>query len=291
MKPNCPYQCPSNSSKISKYGNYLRKSDSRIIQRYKCQLCGKGFSSATSSLCFGQKKRRVNELLFKLLCSGVSMRRCALILNIHRKTVQRKLKFLAKRARINQLEFLSKLKDSPVTHLEIDDLITIEHTKLKPLSVSIAVDGKNRALLDVQVSQIPSFGHLAAISRRKYGYRKSLHAKGLKRLFKTIEAVVDPKAVIQTDEHKLYPPLVQNYFPNARYQQHKSEKACVAGQGELKKVRRDPLFAINHTLAMCRANINRLVRRTWCTTKDPQMLLNHLQIYMDFHNRCLLKMS
>ena len=62
----------------------------------------------------------------------------------------------------------------------------------------------------------------------------------------------------------------------------------MTGQGELKKLRFDPLFALNHTCAMLRANINRLFRRTWCTTKKKERLEQHLAVYMDFHNRILL---
>ena len=69
-----------------------------------------------------------------------------------------------------------------------------------------------------------------------------------------------------------------------RLNQIKGSKCCVAGQGELKKRGKDPLFYINHTLAMCRANINRLIRKTWCTTKDPAQLVYHLAIYMHVHN-------
>jgi hypothetical protein len=39
---------------------------------------------------------------------------------------------------------------------------------------------------------------------------------------------------------------------------------------------------------MLRANINRLFRRTWCTTKKPERLEQHLAVYMDFHNRVLV---
>jgi hypothetical protein len=40
---------------------------------------------------------------------------------------------------------------------------------------------------------------------------------------------------------------------------------------------------------MLRANINRLFRRTWCTTKKKERLEQHLTVYMDFHNRVLLQ--
>ena len=77
-------------------------------------------------------------------------------------------------------------------------------------------------------------------------------------------------------------------IPGGGVQHELGEKGCVAGQGELKKVGKDPLFHINHTLAMLRANINRLFRRTWCTTKDPERLKDHLAIYTWVHNNKLI---
>ena len=98
----------------------------------------------------------MNEVLFKLLSSGVSMRRAAIILNIHRKTVKRKMDFLAERARERHDFFLDSLKKDLVDHLQFDDLITTEHTKLKPLSILIAVDAKRRFILGAEVSVIPA---------------------------------------------------------------------------------------------------------------------------------------
>ena len=87
------------------------------------------------------------------------MRRSAKILNINHKTVDRKLKYLAKKARVKNRRHLNNTKAS--THVVFDDLITKENTKLKPLSVTLAVDEKTRSILALEVSQIPSFGHLA----------------------------------------------------------------------------------------------------------------------------------
>ena len=56
------------------------------------------------------------------------------------------------------------------------------------------------------------------------------------------------------------------------------------GQGELKKTAFDPIFSINHTFAMMRANISRLIRKTWNTTKKVESLINHLHIYVWMHN-------
>ena len=194
---------------------------------------------------------------------------------------------MAKKSEIGHCKFLMKLRQNPVTHLQFDDLITIEHTKLKPLSVSLAVDAKTRAILGAKVSRIAAFGHLAEMSRKKYGHRKSTHSQSLDKLFQQIKSSVSRDALIESDEHTFYPKVVSKYFPHAKHKRYKGGRGCVVGQGELKKLHFDPLFMLNHTCAMLRANINRLIRKTWCTTKDPVMLQKHLQIYIRYHNSTL----
>ncbi len=291
MKFGCPNsKCKFYKKKehISSNGTYQRKGDSRLIKRYKCNCCGKRFSSATFKPEYRQKKRRVNHLLFKLLASGVSMRRAAKLLNIHRTTVKRKLIYLAKKSRMKQAEFLQSLRSNPVKHVQFDDLITIEHTKMKPLSVTIAVDVDSRKILGAKVSRIPAFGHLAERSRKKYGRRLSTHNETLMKLLSSLQGSVRKNALIESDEHKLYPPAVKKFFPHANHKRYKGGRGCIVGQGELKKLYFDPLFALNHTCAMFRANINRLVRKTWCTTKDPAMLKRHIELYINYHNNILV---
>lgn len=40
---------------------------------------------------------------------------------------------------------------------------------------------------------------------------------------------------------------------------------------------------------MLRANVNRLFRKTWCTTKRADRLYAHLILYAHFHNTMLIK--
>ena len=125
---------------------------------------------------------------------------------------------------------------------------------------------------------------------RKYGKRQSYHKEGLGRLFKSISNSIHRKALVESDEHNFYPEVLRKHLPDCLHETHKSVVGCVTGQGELKKTQNDPLFNINHTCAYLRANINRLVRRTWCTTKDPAMLKNHLDICIDYFNHTYLNL-
>lgn len=178
-----------------------------------------------------------------------------------------------------------------IYNIQIDDLVTKENSKLKPLTVSIAVDEDRRMILALEVSKIPAFGLLSQLAIKKYGYRKDEHAQGLTKLFQTITPIVSSEVRIKSDEHQRYPFFISSYLPRAQHLTFKSERGCVAGQGELKKVKFDPLFIVNHTCAVLRANVNRLIRKTWCTTKDKDRLKDHLDVFMYFYNHRLLEKS
>lgn len=280
----CPINSCCGKKSVIKTGRYYRKSESRWIQRFHCKSCGAHFSAATGTLEFKQHKRRENLPLMRLLASGVSMRRSAFLLRINRRTVDRKLLYLAKKAKLRHYEFLQQLRGK-VQSLEFDDLVTSEHTKMKPLTVSVAVDAKERFILSAQVGRIPAFGLLADRSRKKYGPRDNDHPKTLEAMFEEISATVAPTALIQSDEHPRYPEFVRYYLPGREYRRHPGGRGTVAGQGELKKKYFDPIFILNHSCAMLRANLNRLIRKTWCTTKKAERLQMHLDIFIDFYNR------
>jgi len=276
------------SSDHKKCGTYKRKSDSRTIQRFYCYRCQKTYSHALKDPAYNHNKRRINIQVKRLLASNISMRRTALLLGVSRTTIARKLIYLGKLCAAENDLYIQQFQAS-IKNIQFDELQTIEHTKCKPLSVAVAVVPFTRKILDIQVSMMTATGHLARIARKKYKYRPDLRIEGLQALFTKIAPLLAQNACIYSDKHPFYGPIIKQQCPHARHIQTKGEKATVAGQGELKKGYKDPLFYINQTLAMLRANINRLIRRTWCTTKCIDRLRDHLAIYMSVHNSVLTK--
>lgn len=173
--------------------------------------------------------------------------------------------------------------------MEFDDVESFEHSKCKPVSITMAVESGTRRILGFRVSKMPAKGHLAKIARKKYGARKDERAPARRCLFKELRLLVEPNVLIKSDESPHYPEDVKRHFPHATHERFKGKRGCIVGQGELKKIGFDPLFSFNHTAAMLRANINRLFRRTWCTSKNVQGLSDHLAIYCVFHNEVLLQ--
>lgn len=213
------------------------------------------------------------------------MRALARNLNLDRKTIERKLLFLGEQAKISLHKQL--MNRPPCEIFEFDDLETAEHSKCKPLSVTLAVEYKTRRILGFSVSQMPAKGLLVKKARKLYGVRKDFRGAGRAELFARLQPFVHPHALIKSDSNPHYPADVKKYFPHAVHQTFVGRRGSIGGQGELKKVGFDPLFSLNHTCAMMRANMSRLIRKTWCLTRKAKNLEAHLYVYAWFHNQRL----
>jgi transposase-like protein len=286
---SCPYcelspEYVIDSRTIVRHGGYHRTSDSKSLKRYRCLTCKKTFSDATRDPCFGMKKRQKNQALKDELASSVSMRRAARNVGLNRTTVASRLSFFGPICK-EKLNFDNSF--SKVHELQFDDLETIEHTKCKPVSVTLAVDGKTRRILGFRVASMPAKGLLVKKAMKKYGRRKDERSQMRRALFKELRPMIEPRTLIKSDSNPYYTRDVQAFFSDCIHQTCIGARGSTTGQGELKKVRFDPIFSLNHTCAMLRANVSRLVRKTWCTTKKIERLADHLAIYAVYHNQHL----
>lgn len=297
--PHCLYlDCPSRKSgtelsppvsHLVRKGSFVRLRDRVRVRRFLCTLCRRTFSSTRFQPEAWQKKRDLNEPIRKLLCSGVSQRRVARLLGIDRKTVAEKFDFLAKQARDEHEQELSQIEThAQLQGIQFDEMETFEHTKCKPLSIPLVVCASSRRILGFSVASMPAKGHLAKISIQKYGPRADERRRESVRVLTGIARAVSPRVRIETDQNPNYPAWIRASFPQSNHRAYKGKRGCIVGQGELKKIGFDPLFSFNHTAAMIRANVNRLFRRTWCTTKKADRLACHLWLYLQFHNREIL---
>jgi hypothetical protein len=183
------------------------------------------------------------------------------------------------------MDWLNSLPKQSIPAIQFDDLETSEHSKCKPLSVPLVVEAKTRKILSFSVVQMPPKGLLVHIARKKYGPRPDQRAQGWREVLRQAAPLCIPGVQITSDENPHYTLPVSRCLPGAQHIRVKGKRGCIAGQGELKKTGFDPLFSLNHTCAMLRANINRLFRRTWCTTKKRDGLIAHLWIYLKYHNQ------
>jgi len=225
-------------------------------------------------------------MIKSMLSSGMSQNRVALVLKINRKTVVRTMLIEALKSHFNTR--MNNLKKRRALIVQFDDLETFEHSKCKPLSITLAVEEETRRILGYEVSSMRAKGMLAKKARQIYGHRKDGRRRARRLLFNSLRPIVREEATFKSDSNPHYPPSVKLYFPRAKHLRFEGKRGSLGGQGELKKVKFDPIYSLNHTCAMLRANVNRLFRKTWCTTKRMDRLHAHLALYVDFHNSRLI---
>jgi transposase-like protein len=254
------------------------------IQRFLCRQCRRTFSTQSTAPDRRQYKSFVSPLVFRLLMSGVSQRRCARLVGIDRKTVARKFRKMAEQTRA---ENVIDKKISKATTVVFDELETFEHSKCKPVSIAIAVEEGSRRVIAARVAQMPAKGRLVKISLERYGYRKDCRPRALREVLSHVKDVCPQLQILKSDQSPRYPRRVREFLPGIEHLRFKGRRGCVVGQGELKAGGHDPLFSLNHTCAMFRDNIKRLTRRTWCTTKNIDRLQDLVDLYVRYHNQLI----
>lgn len=271
-------ECPKcHSNRTQRRGFFFVRILKSYRRRYFCLQCRKSFSNQTTAPTYRQKRPDLNTPIGKLITSGMAQRQAARYLGCSKNTVDQKLQWLA-------LQANTTLKRNAPDVLFIDEMESIEHTKLKPLTIPVAV-GNDYRIYSMTVGRIKAKGHLAIRSKLKYGLRADEKMAALHRCFKHLkETFLTLPRVIRTDESPLYQNLVRDYFPNSEHEtyssrEHIRKKKEMLFLNHQKKVF-DPLFPLNQRCAKLRQDIKRLSRRSWCTTKTPANLEKSLAIYI-----------
>lgn len=278
------FACPHCLKKhFKKKGYYYRRISKTYIPRYFCFDCKKHFSTRTLSKTYKQKRPDLNQKVFDYLTSGVSLRRTAQKLHCNYHTVYRKFLWLSDRAKSYHLR-----EELFIKELQFDEMESIEHTKLKPLTIALATS-EDYKILGVKIGTIPAKGHLSEFSRKKYGARENQSEKAVKELLENIKINLKNKNfVIKSDAKPSYKRIVQKIFPDNLHQVHiareNKEKKRDFKYTNLEKKVFDPIFSVNQRMAKFRDHIKRLTRRSWCTTKIKENLEKHIYLYIADNN-------
>ena len=159
---------------------------------------------------------------------------------------------------------------------------SFEHTRLKPLSIVLAVE-QGGTILAVKVASMPYKGSLSAIARQKYGYRKDERAAARKEVLAILKKLAP--TTLYTDAHPGYPKLIKQYLPGVNHTAVKADHCHpVKRIQDRRRNKKDPLFALNHCAAKIRHDLSRMARKVWTTTKKIDRLQAHLDLYTAYLN-------
>ncbi|MBK7641635.1 MAG: hypothetical protein IPJ19_01075 [Planctomycetes bacterium] len=288
----CPCKSPecdsSPSFQYQRRGRFRRACDGREVQRFQCKRCKRTFSTQTFRVDYRLRQPALERRVFSSLISKVTQRQAARDLHCSRGLVARRNKTYGMHCRAfhEQMIFERGSSLSWSGCFLLDELETYEHNRrLKPLTVPVLVHKPSYCILYATVGKLPprrplskaNLRKLAALERAE-GTRRSESRTKVAECFDVLEAITQKSGAVavRTDEKHTYRALLQERFGERLLHSRTNSK--------VRRTFRNPLFAVNHTFAMLRDGLSRLVRRTWAGSKEREKLEWHLWIYAAWRN-------
>ncbi len=266
-----------------KKGYYTTKHNSKKVPMYQCKLCGKKFSTHSFLDTKHQHKPELNKLIFKFYASNLSQNRLAKDLEVDRKTIVRKIRWLAAKARRIHEETLATRK---IEIAQFDEMETFEHTRMKPVSVAVAVESywddkkqvyRTGKIIEAIAAPMHYKSRNAKKAWEKYGDREDLSEGARNDVVEAIKiAAAKPNVRILMDGKRSYGNLFSKILPDA--------KVSVIERKNNSGSEYDRMFSLNHTCARIRHDMSRMARQSWVTTKNVQGLQDHLDLFVAYFN-------
>ena len=268
-------KCPNCLSENTiKKGHLKNNKNSHPIKRYQCKECSKTFTNNTSKDTFLQKRPDLNHKILVLYCEGNTLRGIARILKTTYKTVVRKFKFMAHKAREMHLKQIDN-KEIVTTYVQFDEMETFETKKTRPLGIELAIRAKTCEILSARVCRIPMKAHSVS-PRIKNEYKKVTNRKeGMTDMFLEVSKCLDAdRSTLVCDGLKENVTIASDICDESLIQSYSDDYG--------------KLWKINHTCAKLRHHLSRLTRKTWATIKRMERLQMHLDLFIAHQNGYIL---
>jgi transposase-like protein len=265
-------------------GRYQPHCRAHAVPRFRCRSCGRRFSRQSFRADWRQKKPHLNATLLRLIVSCVGQRQAARALGVARRTVERRVRWLAAHALAFQEQGLrNAVLEGP---FQLDEMESFEANRYQPVTVPVLIDRKTFFIVSTAVGPLRRKGRLTTHQRSRraeheavHGRRRSGSLRAVRRvLSRLIPLTANQPVVLESDHKQLYGRLGLKMFG--------SRFAWRTHSATARRDRGNPLFPINHTNARLRHFLARLRRRTWCVSKSRFALQEHLQIVVLWANWC-----
>ena len=297
--PHCPHLCcpqhriasPYARYRYKRNASYFRSCDGRRIARFRCNACGRGFSSQSFAVSYYAKRPELIRPTARALCAGSAHRQIARSFGCRHSTISRISARLGRHCLLLQalaLEHLDGIREPVV----LDHFETFVHSQLDALGLATPVGHRSWFVFGVDPAAHRRGGRLTASQQRKLRQRKRPLAprggvkQSFSRVFDLLELVLQPaeRLTLHRDKHPAAAPALAHHplaartndrvFPNPRRGPKGSARSLEA------RIRDEAMFAVDvlhrilrHTLAHHRREtiafgrrINAAVEGAWVVT-------------------------
>jgi len=259
-----------------------------VVQRYQCKRCKRTFSTQTFRVDRGLRRPSIDFLIFLGLVSKESQRQMTRKFDCGRGAIARRMERYGKHCRaFHERALRARAASLPWEgQFQLDELETYEtDRRLKPVTVPLLVQLPSRCILHAAVGTLPArkplpprkLKQLERIEAEEGKRRSESHAK-VSECFAVLNEITKQEKIVRvgTDEKTTYRSILKKTFGERLEHQRTHSKEP--------RTFRNRLFLVNHTFAMLRDGLGRLVRRNWGATKEREKLEWHLWLYIGWRN-------
>jgi len=283
--PHCPNEaCDSHARpgpwRFTRKGFFSRERAPRRIQRYRCQHCGRNFSSQTFSPTYWKKRPDLLRRVFfgSLACSG--FRQIARELGVAHSTIQAAVEHLGRHCLL--LHETLRPRGAPAEPLVLDGFRTFEYGQYWPFDLNLLV-GISHYVYGFNDAELPRSGAQTPAQRRKGQAIRATYGRpdprATRRAVTELAMRTIPKgetAEIHSDEHPHYAAALGR-LPDRTIAHHTiSSKAA--------RTSRNPLFPVNLADLLLRHDGANHKRETIAFSKRRQGALYRAAIWQVWRN-------
>lgn len=284
--PRCPKRsCPMHEQPAGRFwyrdGHYVARCHPAPVPRYVCKICDGKFSAQTFRHSYRDRRPDANDPLFRMLTSGVGLRQSGRNLCLDICSVVHKMRKIARTCALLHELMASKLTAS--TYL-LDEEESYETASIRPLTMPVLIEKDTWFVVATAVGSIRRLAREG--SRRRAlqdaeeaarGERRDESAEVVRQVLEQLRGKVGDRPVtLRTDEKSSYATIAKAVFGERLVHE--------TTPGRAPRTTRNPLFAINTTMAMTRDNCGRLRRRSWLVSKQGSALAAHLHVFTVYRN-------
>jgi len=294
--PFCPHpdcvlhirDLPINDWFIRK-GSYSTESNTRI-QRFKCKVCGKGFSSHTFHIEYYAKKRVDYVTLAHYLSEGLSIRAIQRLSGLNRNTIQNRIDRLSRYCMEKTVSVLRRLKVKE--DLAADGFESFAKSQYFPHNIHVLVGCESQFLYFFNHVALRRKGRMTEQQKRRKQelYKECTFCKNsITHAFREVAMHIKQMFFYQgrypltvyTDEKKEYRQALKDM---EKEDGDKRDIIHVEIASKKRRTTRNRLFPVNYMDREFRKDQAAFRRESTCFARSTNNALSRLNVYVAYHN-------
>jgi len=290
--PQCPHHLLGTQGHFPRWGRYVRRSDGRSFQCFRCHECHHIFSTRAFSTTYWLRRRDLLRPIAALSAEGPALRQIARLLKITHATVSRHLNRAGRQCSLLHQDILSQVSISEP--LVIDGFESFEFSQYFPFHLNLAVGKDSWFIYHFTDSPLRRKGRMNPAQKLKRAQLETTlgrpDPKAVELAIFHLLADLLPKTSPQqtlglhSDDHPAYPRALRRALRTC--QSHGIQRRvqhCVTSS-KIRRTQRNPLFPVNLAdLLLRHANANHR-RETIAFSKRRQAAIARAMVFTVWRN-------